>query len=83
MTDFIGIINSMSKSFQKEVETKKENEKLNLNSDVTLKWRGLHKNQFAAVRKKNNKSEIQNRKYSFLFKKNHKKNYLIFFFNLI
>lgn len=79
MTDFIGIINSMSKSFQKEVETKKENEKINLNSDVTLKWRGLHRNQFASVRKKNNKSEIQNRKFfsSCFFGKN------ITFFNFI
>lgn len=61
MTDFVGILNSMSKSFQKEVETKKENEKINLNADVTLKWRGLHRNQFASVRKKNS----QNRKFFF------------------
>lgn len=62
MTDFIGILNSMSKSFQKEVETKKENEKINLNADLTLKWRGLHRNQFASVKKKNN----QNRKFFFV-----------------
>lgn len=49
MTDFIdSLLSSMSSKFneQKDVGT------INLNEDKTLKWRGLHNNQYASVKKR-------------------------------
>lgn len=50
MTDFIDtLLTSMSSKFN---ETNADLE-INLNEDKTLKWRGLHNNQYAAVKKRN------------------------------
>lgn len=50
MTDFIeGLLTSMSSKFN---ETNTDLTPINLNEDKTLKWRGLHNNQYAAVKKR-------------------------------
>lgn len=50
MTDFIDtLLTSMSSKFN---ETNADLQ-INLNEDKTLKWRGLHNNQYAAVKKRN------------------------------
>lgn len=48
MTDFIDLLTSMSSKFN---ETNADLQ-INLNEDKTLKWRGLHNNQYAAVKKR-------------------------------
>lgn len=49
MTDFIdNLLTSMSSKFNEQ----KEVGPINLNEDKTLKWRGLHNNQYAAVKKR-------------------------------
>lgn len=50
MTDFIdSLLTSMSSKFN---ETNTDLAPINLNEDKTLKWRGLHNNQYAAVKKR-------------------------------
>lgn len=50
MTDFIdSLLTSMSSKFN---ETSTDLAPINLNEDKTLKWRGLHNNQYAAVKKR-------------------------------
>lgn len=49
MTDFIdSLLTSMSSKFNEQ----KEVGPINLNEDKTLKWRGLHNNQYASVKKR-------------------------------
>lgn len=49
MTDFIdNLLTSMSSKFNEQ----KEVGPINLSEDKTLKWRGLHNNQYAAVKKR-------------------------------
>lgn len=49
MTDFIdNLLTSMSSKFNEQ----KEVGPINLSGDKTLKWRGLHNNQYAAVKKR-------------------------------
>lgn len=49
MTDFIdNLLTNMSTKFNEQ----KEVEPINMKEDKTLKWRGLHNNQYAAVKKR-------------------------------
>lgn len=51
MTDFIdSLLTSMSSKFNQE--TNSDLKPINFNEDKTLKWRGLHNNQYAAVKKR-------------------------------
>lgn len=56
MTDFGNLLTQMSSAFNQPRE-KNEEVEIKLTEDKTLKWRGLHNNQFAAAKRKSKPSK--------------------------